>query len=730
MVAVSFYPALSGGFVMDDDIFTEAPAVLTWSGLWDIWFSPAEIERERHYWPVVYTTFWLEHKLWVLDPFGYHVVNVLLYMVNVLLLWHLLRRLPVPGAWVVAAVFAVHPMHVESVAWIMGRKDLLSGLFYMAAALCWIRSIDGLGESRGRSVGFIGVPHPGLYVAALGLFVAAMLSKSVAVTLPVAFAILLWWKNGRVTWADAWRIAPFLLVALFVAVADVSYYTSRRELSFDYSLLDRMLIAARALWFYAGKLMWPTDLAVIYPLWDIDIADPRAWGYLVAAAGLASLLWFGRHRLGRGPLAGAVFLAVTLSPVLGFVDFGYMGYSLVAERYAYLAGIGVLAVLVGAAAHGAGRLPNPAKIAASCVLVGVFAVFGKLTWDQAGIYPDKITFYNHIISLNPEALVYRNLALALNDAGRSAEALAASRIAVEQRPDSARAHNSLGVALFGLDRLDEAAESFRRAAELAPGHEQANRNMARTRMQQRRWAESARWYRRALDINPESAELHADMGEALFRSGRHEQALNSLETAFSLAPDAMSVSACHFLAEALRKQGRNEEAIERYRDVLEMDPDFDYAHAGVGYALVQLKRYQEALEPLARSISLQPESPAAVDRHLAMGQALEALDRTEEAANHFVRGVGLAPKNVTLLNALAWLRFRQERYEDALGLYETLIEVGYANAQVHVNMAAALDYLGRPADALRSLETALSLDPALADTGIEEMREVLRQKQQ
>lgn len=129
MVAVSYYPALLGGFVWDDLNVAEQPAVHAWSGLWNIWFSPADIEGEGHYWPITYTTFWLEHKLWGLAPFGYHLVNVLLYMVNVLLLWTLLRRLAVPGAWAAAAVFAVHPMHVESVAWVMGRKDLLSGFF-------------------------------------------------------------------------------------------------------------------------------------------------------------------------------------------------------------------------------------------------------------------------------------------------------------------------------------------------------------------------------------------------------------------------------------------------------------------------------------------------------------------------------------------------------------------------------------------------------------------------
>ena len=209
MVAASFYPALWAGFVLDDNIFIESPVVRAWSGLWNIWFSPSDIEGEGHYWPIVYTTFWLEHKLWGIDPLATHLVNMLLYMVNVLLLWRLLGCLAVPGAWAVAAVFAVHPMHVDSVAWAIGRKDLLSGLFFMAAIVCWIRSGGGLGNVRDRFPDPVRGTRWGTYFAALGLFVVAMLSKSVAVTLPVTLTVLAWWKNGRVTRTDAWRIGPF-----------------------------------------------------------------------------------------------------------------------------------------------------------------------------------------------------------------------------------------------------------------------------------------------------------------------------------------------------------------------------------------------------------------------------------------------------------------------------------------------------------------------------------------
>ena len=201
---------LWGGFVWDDNLCIKTDPVRDISGLWQIWFSPGAIENEGHYWPLVYTTFWLEHKLWGFDPTGYHIINVMLHLANTLLLWHLLRRLVVPGAWIVAAVFAVHPLHVESVAWVIERKDVLSGLFYLGAALVWMRFVEQ--PSRGR------------YAWSLALYAAGMLSKSIVVTLPVSLLIWHWWKQGRVTSTDLLRLAPFFAVGLAITIGDLSFY--------------------------------------------------------------------------------------------------------------------------------------------------------------------------------------------------------------------------------------------------------------------------------------------------------------------------------------------------------------------------------------------------------------------------------------------------------------------------------------------------------------------------
>ena len=508
LVVVPYLPAmLWGGFVWDDFVYIKTDPVREVSGLWKIWFSPSDIKYEGHYWPLVYTTFWIEHKLWGFDPTGYHVVNVLLHLANTLLLWHLLLRLAVPGAWMVAAMFAVHPLHVESVAWVIERKDVLSGLFYLAAVLAWMRFVEK--PSRGR------------YAGSLVLYAACMLSKSIAVTLPATLLIWRWWKQGRVTAPALKQLVPFFIVGLAFALGDLSFHQSTGGISFDFSLTERTLIAARALWFYAGKLLWPTNLAVIYPLWDIR---PAGLGYLIAAIALALALWHYRSRIGRAPLAGALFFAVTLSPVLGFVDHGYMRYAFVADRYQYLAGIGVMVVVIGAVACGVRSLSGLWQKGALGVAAVALVALGMLTWRQAALYQDDETFFRHIIKHNPQARnAYSHLGYALYLQERVEEAVDAARVAVQQRPDHAKAHAVLGMALKEVGRLEEAGHHLRRAVEL--------------NYDQYRYSDMLTVAQQLVALDSSDAAAHSNMGIALALLGRHSEALHSLDQALSLDPE-------------------------------------------------------------------------------------------------------------------------------------------------------------------------------------------------
>ena len=531
LVIVCYLPAmLWGGFVWDDSILIDAKPVQDVSGLWQIWFSPSAIEGEGHYWPLVYTTFWLEHKLWGFDPTGYHIVNVLLHLANTLLVWHLLRRLSVPGAWVVAAVFAVHPLHVESVAWVIERKDVLSGLFYLAAVLAWMR--------------FVEQPRPRRYAWSLVLYVAGLLSKSIVVTLPVTLLIWHWWQQSRVTSADLLRLVPFGVVGLIITVGDLSFYQSREALSLDYSLIERALIAARALWFYAGKLLWPSELAVIYPLWDIRVSDPLAWGYLISAVALAVALWCFRHQVGRGPLAGALFFVVTLSPMLGFVDYGYMQFAFVADRFQYLAGLGIMAVVIGAITYGVRGLSDSWQKGARVVAAVAIVVLGLLTWRQASIYRDDETLNRHIIALNPQARdAHLNLGYILYKQGRYEEALDVTRVAVEQRPDHFIIHANLGMVLNELRRFEEAETHLSRAIALNPNNTQALYSMATVRFNQQRYDEMLELLQRLIDIDSSDANAYVSMGVALSYLGRSDEALQSFDQALSLDPTSETARA-------------------------------------------------------------------------------------------------------------------------------------------------------------------------------------------
>ena len=767
LVAVSYYPAAMAGFVWDDIIFAEAKPIQEWSGIWSIWFSPASLAQEGHYWPVTYTSFWLEHKLWGLEPSGYHAVNILLQLVNTLLVWRLMLRLAVPGAWLIAAVFAVHPLHVESVAWIIERKDLLSGLLYLSAALVWLRFME---EPRWRH-----------YLTTMGLFVASLLSKTVTVTFPAALLVLYWWKQGCVKAKDVLLLLPFFAVGFAITLGDLSYYASREPLALDFSFVERMQIASHALWFYVGKILWPVELVVIYPFWDIGAGNLVAWGYVIAAVVLAAGLWFARARVGRGPLAGALFFLVTLSPVLGFVDYGYMQFSFVADRFQYLAGIGVMAVLVGAAVHSAGSLPEMAKKGlCGIALLGV-AVMAGLSWKQSHIYHDDIAFFSHIIDHNPEARdAHHNLGRALQDADRMEEALAAARVAIERRPNFSGTYSNLGLALKSLGMLEEAEEVLRRGREVNPRDKVVLQNLAEVIRQRGRHEESLKWYDATLELDRNYVRTHAGKGDALFRLKRYDEAIVHLKKALSLEPNMSQAGLIHaFIGESAQELGRFEEArrhydralqidpkmthvhanllgmlfdqqrdaeverylqavqnlsqgdpsglqnvaeffrkrkqygksLEWYDKVLQIDPDYAQAYAGKGDVLFRLKRYEEAIEFLRQAIALEPTMSTVPTLRTLIGEAAQALGWLEVAGEQYGLILEDDPSHLAAIDHLAKVRYEQGRYEDALKLYRKRLAIDPDHANTYTNLGIVFYKTNRLKEAKANLKRALSLDP-------------------
>ena len=757
LAVVVYTPALLlGGFVSDDWIFVTEPLVRRLDGIVSIWLSPAQMRDENHYWPIVYTTFWIEHKLWGFHPAGYHAVNVALHALNSVLVWRLLLRLGVPGAWLVAAVFAVHPVHVESVAWIIERKDLLSALFCLGAAHVWLR--------------FTEAPGPGRYLLCLALFAAALLSKSIAVTLPGALLLLRWWRAGRVTWRDGACAAPLFALALGVTLADLAFYRDRIDAALDYSLVERALIAARALWVYARQLVWPASLPVLYPRWDVHPGDLPGWLAIAALVALVAALWLARDRIGRGPLAGALFFALTLSPVLGFVDFGFMNTAFVADRYQYLASIGPLAVILGAAVHLAGRLHRRGRAGAVVTAAAVLLALGALGWRQSAIYRSDLAYARHIDAANPRHYFGQIvLSHALQGSGDYGEALAAARrgVALGEGQRGIRSHTAhlvLGDALLALERPVEAEAAYRASLALWPRtrRREPQLQLARSLVRQARYEEGLVLYQALIRDQPDDDAAHRFQGTALLESGRYEAALESLHQALAVVRDLGTEPDLHVqLGEALRRLGRLDAAAAHLDRALALDPDniwflltrVDLAHDGqradgfeartagfgvrlaearerceaaiarepahtlarvaLGAVLQRMGEYETAATVLEEALALAPSRPVAREAHRVLGEIFESRGRPEAAARHWQGALDIFPLDAMALERLGSLRLRAERYADALPIFRRLVEATPFVAQAHLHLGVTLTRLGRLPEARLALDRALELAPGL-----------------
>ena len=334
-VCLAYQPVWHGGLLWDDyPGHVTAPDLRSWDGLSRIWFEGGATQQ---YYPLLHSAFWLQHKLWGDATLGYHLVNILLHATAALLVALVLRRLHVPGAYLAAAIFALHPVHVESVAWITEQKNTLSGVFYLAAMLVYLR----FDQTRKKSI----------YGCALGLFLLALLSKTVSATLPGALLVILWWQRGRLSWRkDVLPLLPFFVLGVLggLLTAWVERTVIRAEgAAFEFTIVERFLIAGRAICFYLGKLFWPVNLTFIYPRWQVSQAI--AWQYLFPAGALllAAALWPVRRRW-RAPLAALLFFIGTLFPALGFLNVFPFRYSLVADHFQYLASLGVITLVAAA----------------------------------------------------------------------------------------------------------------------------------------------------------------------------------------------------------------------------------------------------------------------------------------------------------------------------------------------------------------------------------------------
>jgi tetratricopeptide (TPR) repeat protein len=494
-----YQPAWNGKALLDDnDHAINTPQLRSLQGLSDLWFAP---HTTRQYHPLLDTVYWLEDKLWGQSVLGYHLVTILLHAASALLLLTILRRLEVPGAWLAAAIFALHPVHVESVAWMVELKNTLSGFFFFAAGLAYLR-FDEKRTAR-------------WYSLVLLLFTMGVLVKAIVATFPAVMLLILWWKRRKLDWKrDVQPLIPFLVLG---AAAGILTAWMERALSgaegeeFEFSVIERVLIAGRAFWFYLGKLFWPANFSLIYPRWKVD--SSVWWQYLfpLGALCLFAFSWVFRKRW-RWLLASMFFFAFMLAPLLGFLNVAFFRFSFVADHFQYLPSVGIITPVSAGAAMLALRLRGWQRVAGYGLCAALLAILAGLTWRQAHVYRDAETCYLSVIARNPT---------------------------------SWEAHLNVGVELLKRGSLDEAAFYFRNVLELnpdyAPAAKRAYVSLATISIKRSQWDDAIAYSEKSLQADRNFATAHTTLGGALHRKGRLREAVAEYEIAVRLKPKSPSV---------------------------------------------------------------------------------------------------------------------------------------------------------------------------------------------
>ncbi|MCP4205294.1 MAG: tetratricopeptide repeat protein [bacterium] len=585
IVLGSYWPVTRAGFIWDDDDYvSENDTLRDLAGLKRIWF---EAGATPQYYPLVHTTFWIEYRLWELEPGGFHLVNVALHALNVLLLWTVLRRLSVPGAWLAAALFAAHPVHVESVAWITERKNVLSGAFYLLSLLTYLRFAK------------LDSPHPtgrrrwGLYHLALILFCAALLSKTVTASLPAAILLLLWWKRGRPNRRDLLPLAPFF--ALGAGFGLVTAWLERTHVGATGDLwaltpVERLLVAGRAVWFYAAKLAWPARLSFNYERWNVDSSVWWQYLYPLAAVLLIVLLWQQRARIGRGPLVAALFFAGTLVPALGFFNVYPFRYAYVADHFQYLASLGPYAAVAALAVTLCSNVTSVWRKAGTLLAGIVLAILAALTWTQTRIYGGL-------------EVLWRDTLL--------------------KSPTSWLANNNLGNIHMRRGEVDQAITHFHVALQSSPTYVETHMNMSIAMTHLGRHAEAIRYATRAVELRPQNKFPHNRLGTAHLAAGHPREAILHLRRALERDPEFLEARTN--LAVAMTQTGNPGGAIIQFETILERDPERLTARTNLGIALAQTGRFDAAIEHFEQALRLDPDNPVLLE-NLALARAKASGD--------------------------------------------------------------------------------------------------------
>ncbi len=728
LLTVTLYiPAMRGGFIWDDEFYiTQDRLVRASDGLYRFWFTM----EGRDYYPLTGSLWWFEWRLWGTHAPGYHVVNVLLHAANAVLVWLILRRLKIPGPWVAALVFAVHPVNVATVAWISEQKNTLSMLFYTLSILLYLRFDE---ENRSSPTLTRGWPRSerrwprserGKYVLSLTAFLLALFSKTAVVMLPVVLLGCVWWRHGKVRWQDLRRSVPFFAFSLMMGLVTVwfhDYHILKGRAVLTGGFLSRLAGAGWAPWFYLYKALLPFDLNVVYPKWEINASSWVSYVPGMALVGCFAFFWRKRRTWGRPLLFGLGYFVVTLFPVLGFFDQSFYAYSLVADHWQYYAIVGIIALVIAAGAAIGRRMGQQSRYADVLMGAILLAVLAVATWRRSCVYADDETLWRENVSKNPKAWVaHDNLGTILVRLGKAEEAIRHWEQALRIKPNDAMAHYNLGLALLRTGKAQEAIEHFDQALQLKPDDAETHCHWGVALAQLGRMPEAIRHYEQALRIKPDYAEAHYYLGVALIRLNRVPEATAHWEQAVRFKPDY--AEAQYNLGIALEQAGRLKEAIAHLQQAVRIKPGFAEAHYNLAVALARLGRLPEAIGHWEQALRIKPDYAEA---HYNLGLELSQVGKIQDAIGHFEQALKLKPDYADAHYNLGLVLEQTGNTRDAIGHYEQALKIKPDAPALQNNLAWLLATLaptdgGNPVRAVtlaeRACEATSNKVPAYLDT--------------
>ncbi len=701
---VVYFPSMHGGFLFDDDqLLTNNPLIKAPNGLFRCWYTTHQLD----YLPLTISTLWLEWRLWGMDPTGYRVTNLLLHIAACFLIWTVLRRLSIPGGFLAALLFAVHPVNVESVAWIEQRKSTLSLVLFLLSILWY--PIDEPDRETRKHASALGVGR--WYWLSLMAFTLAMFSKGSAAILPFVLLLIVWWRRDRITKPDVLRSAPFFLVAAVFTPIIIWFVahgatTTIRELTFG----QRAACSGTVVWFYLCKALIPIRLLFVYPQWQID-ADNLLWCLPLLASFVITAELIGRqnHRWIRPILFAWASYCIGLRPVLGFTDPGYMSVAAVADHYQYISLISITA-LAGAAWY---RWHQHARnmiltMTAATTAVGILMF---LTWQQSQLYADPIVLYEATLEHNPDCyFIHNNLGAELAKSGRSQNAIGHFQKAIRLKPDYALAHFNLGETLLASGRAEGAIEHYRQAVRFQPDFTLAYHNLGNALRDTGHIQEAIESYERAIALAPAFATAHFNLGIALMQEHQIDKAIEQFRLGLHFDPD--NAAAHHQLGNALRAAHQPQEAVDEYLAALRLKPDDAEAQASLE---MLLSGRSPAEEPLHNVGHLTPEDRNAVAAQFNLGIAQLHAGHPEKALEFFERALSTKSDIPEVQSAMGAALVIMGRSQPALEHLQIALRLRPDDADAQNNLASALGALGRTSEAVEHCREAVRLRPAFIE---------------